>query len=93
MTHQDVKKPLVDLDLVCSVILTWAVTILVGKNLLLNWAATVAAHQLPEMLELSQQEDFTILMGHPVEGVRDRIQFWAFEHRNLVWRTEEERHK
>ena len=27
---------------------------------------TVAAHQLPELLEPSQREAFTILMGHPV---------------------------
>ena len=31
--------------------------------------ATVAAYQLPELSELSQQEVFTNEMGHPVEGL------------------------
>ena len=53
----------------------YRVTILDGKNLLLTciwdvllgqWAATEAAHQLPEVLELSQQEVFSDQNGHPV---------------------------
>ena len=43
-----------DLDLGCA-------TVLPG-------IATVAAHQLPELLELSQQEFLTNQMGHPVDG-------------------------
>ena len=45
-----------------------------GKNLQLTWicnvpqeAATVAAHRLPELSELSHQEDFTNLLCHPVK--------------------------
>ena len=41
-----------DLDLGCA-------TVLPGF-------ATVAAHQLPELLELSQRKVFTVLTGHPV---------------------------
>ena len=49
------SKPPIDLDLGCS-------TMLPGQ-----WVAAVAAHQLPELLELSQREVFTVLTCHPVE--------------------------
>ena len=47
-------KPALDLDLGCLAILSG------------QWIATVATHQLPELLELSQQEVLTNQMGHPV---------------------------
>ena len=47
-------KPLMDLDLGCSVILPGQLV------------AAVAAHQLQNLSELSQLEVFTILMGQPV---------------------------
>ena len=47
-------KPSVDLDLGCSAILPG------------QWAATVAAQQLPMLLELSQQEVFSDQNYHPV---------------------------
>ena len=37
--------------------------------LLWQLVATVTAHQLPKLSELSQQEVFTDLMGHPVSVV------------------------
>ena len=47
-------KPPIDLDLECSALLPG------------EWAATVAAHLLPELSELSQREVFTVLTCHPV---------------------------
>ena len=50
-------KPPVDLDLGCS-------NILPGQQV-----ATVAAHQLLELSELSQREVLTILLGHPAPAL------------------------
>ena len=48
----------------------YRMTHLLGKNLLLTSAWAVgnysSGHQLPELLEPSQQEVFTKQMGHPV---------------------------
>ena len=54
MTHQDGKNLLLTLDLGCSIIVP-------GQK-----EARVATHKLLELLELSQQEVFTIQTGHPV---------------------------
>ena len=48
------QKPPADLYLKCSV------------DLLGQWVASVAAHQLPELSKLSQREVFTEEMGHAV---------------------------
>ena len=53
-------KPTIDRDLGCLVILPEL------------WVATVAAHQLLEVSELSQRKVLTILMGHPVLRPRGR---------------------
>ena len=52
--HSGGKKSPIDFDLGCSVILP-------GQK-----AATVAAHLLPKLSELSQQEVFSVQNGHPV---------------------------
>ena len=58
-------EPPVDLDLVCSAILPGL------------YVATVAAHQLPELSELSQREVITVLSGPPVGILSDSILYWV----------------
>ena len=53
--HSGWRKPPVDKDLLCSVILPG------------QYVATEAVHKLPGLSELSQQEAFSIQNGHPVQ--------------------------
>ena len=52
--HSGWRKPPVDMDLECSV------------NLPGQYVATVAAHKLLGLSELSQQEAFSVQNGYPV---------------------------
>ena len=54
VTIHNGKKPPVDLDFGCSLILPW------------QSVATVAAQQLPELSELNPQEVFSVVNCHPV---------------------------
>ena len=82
-------KPPIDIDLGCTVVLP-------GRK-----GATVVAHQLPELSELSQQQVLTILMGHPVQRRTLTIQvtfaspclsFSAYSHDEIVmWRKKDVR--